>query len=185
MDIAAPSPIAIRQAVRGDAQALADLDKDAFGPEVAWRLDSFQSALASPSSDAQLALLGDKPVGYVLMRYGNGAVNVDSLGVSSAARGHKIGERLLLGGLEKAAENGCSQVTLQVENGNAPAEKLYAKYGFQPTKILPGYYHGKDGTEMTLPELQSAQKQEFLAQRHAELKAALGSFPQSKVTITG
>ena len=177
--------LSIRQANVQDAPAIAELDKGAFGPEVAWPVDSFRAALSDSSSDAQLALLDDKPVGYVLLNYGGAQPNVDSIAVSAEARGHKIGERLLLGGLERAAQRGCPSVTLQVEQGNAPAEKLYAKYGFVPSKILPGYYHGKDGTEMTLAELQSARNKAFLAERHTELLAAMGSFPQSKVTVSG
>lgn len=184
MQISAASRLLIRQATLADARAIVKLDRGAFEPRLALSLFACQEELKKSSNDAQLALVDDIPVGYLLLRYQSDTVNVDSIAVSAEARGQKIGERLLLGGLERASKRGCSSVTLQVETGNEAAEKLYAKYGFEPTKSLPGYYFGKDGTQMTLAELQSPRHQAFLAARDRELLAGLGSFPTSLSTIS-
>lgn len=157
---------------QSDAPTLARLDQNAFGADQAWPVDQFEAALRDPASEGELAMGDQKAVGYSLWRYGRATVNLDSLAVSSEARGQKIGERLLLRGLERAVEKGCQVATLQVEKGNTPAEKLYEKYGFVPTKILTGYYYGNDGVEMQLKDLQGAGK-ELLEER----KALLGSFP--------
>ena len=176
--------ISFKPARLQDAPALAKLDKDAFGAE-AWPLDSFQSALQNPSQEAELAVADGKTLGYVLMNYDREAPTtacVDSLAVSSEARGQKLGEQLLLRGLETAAHKGFREVQLEVEQGNLPAEKLYEKYGFVPTAVLSGYYHGKDGTQMKLKDLQGAGS-ELLAQRRRELAEKLGGIPSHTWTI--
>ena len=73
---------------------------------------------------------------------------------------------------------------LEVEQGNLPAEKLYEKYGFVPTAVLSGYYHGKDGTQMTLKDLQGAGSS-LLAQRRRELAEKLGGIPSHTFTTQG
>jgi len=169
-----------------DAPALAKLDKDAFGAE-AWPQESFQSALSDPRQEVEKAMSEDKMVGYLLMNFrrgGSSTACVDSLAVSSEARGQKLGEQLLLRGLETAANKGYSEVQLEVEKGNAPAEKLYEKYGFVPTAVLSGYYHGNDGTQMKLKDLQGVGK-ELLAQRRQELIAKLGSIPSHTFATQG
>ena len=168
-----------------DAPALAKLDKDSFGAE-AWPLDSFQSALRNPLQETEMAMGDGKMVGYVLMNYQReapGTACVDSLAVSPDARGQKLGEQLLLRGLETAAHKGFKEVQLEVEKGNAPAEKLYEKYGFVPTAVLSGYYHGKDGTQMKLKDLQGSGSQ-LLAQRRQELAEKLGGIPSHTFTTT-
>lgn len=178
--------ISFRPAQCQDAPALAKLDKDSFGAE-AWPLDSFQSALQNPSQEAELAVADGKTLGYVLMNYQRAAPTtacVDSLAVSPDARGQKLGEQLLLRGLETAAHKGFQEVQLEVEKGNLPAEKLYEKYGFVPTAILSGYYHGKDGTRMKLQDLQGAGST-LLAQRRQELAEKLGGIPSHTFTTQG
>jgi ribosomal-protein-alanine N-acetyltransferase len=175
--------ISFRPARLQDAPALAKLDKDSFGAE-AWPLDSFQDALQNPRQQAELAVADGKSLGYLLMNYQREAPDtacVDSLAVSPDARGQKLGEHLLLRGLETAAHKGFQQVQLEVEKGNLPAEKLYEKYGFVPTGVLSGYYHGRDGTQMTLKDLQGAGT-EMLAQRRQELAEKLGGIPSQTWT---
>ncbi|MBS2036780.1 GNAT family N-acetyltransferase [bacterium] len=161
-----------------DAPTLARLDKESFGA-MAWPEDSFRSALRNPLQETEMAVADGKTLGYVLMNYQREAPStacVDSLAVSPDARGQKLGEQLLLRGLETAANKGFQEVQLEVEKGNAPAEKLYEKYGFVPTGLLSGYYNGKDGTQMKLKDLQGTGAQ-LLAQRRQELAEKLGGIP--------
>ena len=51
-----------------------------------------------------------------------------------------IGRRLLEALLDEAAQRGARQVLLEVAVDNAPAQKLYAQYGFEAVGIRRGYY---------------------------------------------
>jgi ribosomal protein S18 acetylase RimI-like enzyme len=105
-----------------------------------------------------VAKSGDSLLGYV--QYTGHieiptAANIDVLMVVPEAQGRKVGEELLLNALEKISALGYPEVRLQIEDGNAGAEKLYQKYGFVPAKVLSAYYphvsgQMKDGKEMSL-----------------------------------
>lgn len=171
--------IEFRRAVPSDMGRLYPLEKEAF-PDAAWPADVFEEALHDPNNEFTMALRGDRLVGYSLVDHSvPEIVKVNSLAVAKDTRGQKIGEQLLLHSLEDGQAHGCLKATLEVEQGNVPAEKLYAKYGFVPTGILTGYYGpGRDGTEMELKDLKSAP----LQTRRAELQAALSSFPSKHFT---
>ncbi|CAN0028128.1 unnamed protein product [Phaeothamnion confervicola] len=157
---------------------MTDLDANAFEPGIAWPLERFQESMSDPTHEAEIAYLGQKPAGYMIVHYEpNQEVYVASLAVSSDARGHKLGEKLLLGGLSRAAQRGCETATLHVEIGNTPAEHLYDKYGFVPTGFLSQHYNGRDGKVMTLANLQSPQNRAFLQDRQQALRAEMGGFP--------
>lgn len=173
--------ISFRPATSRDLDSIYQVEKRAF-PEQAWPKDAFVSALSDPGNEFRLAESGQRPLGYILLDKGSkgpGTTRVNSLGVDPDTRGQKIGEQLFLWALERSSELGANRVELEVEIGNAPAEKLYAKYGFAPTKILSGYYGpGKDGQEMVLEDLQN--RKDELRQKREALLAALGGFPSAQ-----
>lgn len=175
------------QARPADLERLYPVELNAF-PEQAWPKDAFAGALADPGSEFQMAVNeSGRPLGYVLLNYARGGADtvcVDSLAVSSEARGQKLGEQLLLLGIAKAVARGADKMTLEVEKGNVPAEALYAKYGFVPSRTLSGYYPGgKDGSEMQLRNLQSPEVQGQLARRREQLAERLGKLP-SQLFVT-
>lgn len=176
------------QARPADLERLYPVELNAF-PEQAWPKDAFQSALSDPGSEFQMAVDGaDRPLGYVLLNYaraGSDTACVDSLAVSTEARGQKLGEQLLLLGIDKAVARGANTLLLEVEKGNAPAESLYAKYGFVPTRTLVGYYQGNDGHEMQLQNLQSPEVLSELAKRRQQLAEKLGKMPSQLFVTKG
>ena len=126
-------------------------------------------------AEIHMAASGSKPLGYIQADFvtaGKKVANIDTLVVLPEARGRKIGEKLLLAALEKAAAKDCKEVTLQVEEGNAGAERLYEKYGFQPSKMLVGYFPQIDGTTVDGKELRlklNSEARNLLVQRRQEL----------------
>jgi ribosomal protein S18 acetylase RimI-like enzyme len=60
-----------------------------------------------------------------------GSVELVYLGLSPALRGQRLGQRLIELGLESALRTDATQVTCAVDLRNAPAQKLYARLGFQ------------------------------------------------------
>jgi ribosomal-protein-alanine N-acetyltransferase len=65
---------------------------------------------------------------------------VQNIGVRPDAQRRGIGRRLLEALLAEATRRGVRQVLLEVAVDNAPAQKLYAQFGFEAVGIRRGYY---------------------------------------------
>ncbi|MBO9534944.1 MAG: GNAT family N-acetyltransferase [Solirubrobacteraceae bacterium] len=84
-----------------------------------------------------LARAGEQPLGVCVVQLGYSTFaaqprwNVHDLAVVPEARGLGIGRRLLEAVLAAATDAGCSAVSLEVRQDNAPARHLYASLGFE------------------------------------------------------
>ena len=65
---------------------------------------------------------------------------VQNIAVRRDAQRRGIGRVLLEALLAEAARRGARSTLLEVAADNAPAQKLYATYGFEPIGIRRGYY---------------------------------------------
>ena len=86
-----------------------------------------------------LVALNDKrPVGvaYVsftwTLEHGGKSAWLEELYVVPDQRDRGIGRAMLQGVLQRARENGCAAVDLEVDTQHARAERLYAREGFKP-----------------------------------------------------
>ncbi len=66
--------------------------------------------------------------------------HICTLGVHPAWRQHGVGELLLSTMIREAAGLKAGVVTLEVRVSNAPAQRLYEKYGFATVGLRKGYY---------------------------------------------
>jgi ribosomal protein S18 acetylase RimI-like enzyme len=96
-----------------------------------------QRLLADDNTDFLLgAIDGGPPSGVCALRYRYGlwmdALDccLEDVYVEDAARGHGLGEALVVAGLERARERGCRRIELDVNEENKPALALYEKLGF-------------------------------------------------------
>uniref|UniRef100_UPI000690F550 GNAT family N-acetyltransferase n=1 Tax=Kitasatospora sp. MBT63 TaxID=1444768 RepID=UPI000690F550 len=81
-----------------------------------------------------VAELDGEPRGLVgLVTAGEGETELVSMWVHPQARGLGVGDRLVRAAIERAEELGRPAVRLWVAEGNAPAERLYARHGFHRT----------------------------------------------------
>ncbi len=66
-----------------------------------------------------------------------------------------IGERLLVEALTSARAEGAKRAFLEVREGNAAAQSMYLKYGFEVTGLRPKYYrdNGENALLMTRENL--------------------------------
>jgi ribosomal-protein-alanine N-acetyltransferase len=66
--------------------------------------------------------------------------HITNVAVHPAFRGRKLGEKICVSLLEKAAERGAMRATLEVRVSNIRAQSLYVKLGFYSVGLRPGYY---------------------------------------------
>ncbi|WP_433224301.1 ribosomal protein S18-alanine N-acetyltransferase [Dactylosporangium sp. CS-047395] len=121
-------------------EELLPIEDELFGEE-RWSAGMFWNELAS-GHHYLVALDADASVlGYAgLAVAGPDEAWVQNLGVRTSAQRRGIGRRLLEALLAEAARRGAKQVLLEVAVDNAPAQRLYAEYGFEAVGIRRGYY---------------------------------------------
>ena len=136
-----PAPVLARMRWWHIAQ-LMPLEQALFAPEP-WSERLFWSELGQLDTRHYLvALAGADVVGYAgLCDYPDEAL-VQTLAVAPAAQGSGLGSRLLLALLEEAGRRRQRTVSLEVRADNLPAQRLYARHGFERTGVRRGYYAG-------------------------------------------
>jgi ribosomal-protein-alanine N-acetyltransferase len=128
----------IRPAVRGDAPALAALERRCFGDP--WSESAFREALESPWGSGVVAEGPRGVVGYLVAREAGGSGEVLNLAVAPEARRRGVGRALLEAGIDAMAAHGVDEVYLEVRESNRSAQALYLGYGFRPVGQRRAYY---------------------------------------------
>lgn len=96
-----------------------------------------------PHAFSVLAFIGGEPVGLVNCFEGFSTfacrplVNVHDVMVIASARGLGISQKMLVKVEEIARQRGCCKITLEVLEGNAPAQGAYRKLGFADYQLDP------------------------------------------------
>jgi GNAT superfamily N-acetyltransferase len=99
------------------------------------------SLAARPWAHALLAFVDGQPAGLAIYFEGFSTfackplVNLHDFMVSEEFRGRGVGKRLLLALEERARGMGCCKMTLEVLEGNGPAQGLYRKMGFEGYRL--------------------------------------------------
>lgn len=115
------------------------IEEDLFGPEK-WSAAMFWNELAT-GQFYLAALDGDSVVGYAGLSVVDEHESwVQNIAVRRDFQRHGLGRRLLEALLAEAARRGARKTLLEVAVDNAPAQRLYASYDFEPVGIRRGYY---------------------------------------------
>jgi len=125
-------------------QTLAMLNEYASGPMggnsplPAYAQQNLIAELARrPTAHALLARVDGQPAGVAIYLEGFSTfacrplINLHDLGVSPRFQGQGVGKQLLHALEERARQMGCCKITLEVLEGNAVAQGLYRKSGFE------------------------------------------------------
>jgi ribosomal-protein-alanine N-acetyltransferase len=142
---------ALLDARLSDAAALAALHAAAF--RHGWSEAEVERLLADHSVLCHLARAsgGSGPVvGFVIGRVVEDESEILMVAVAPAERGRGLAGRLIARHLGRLAARGVQHVFLEVDEGNDPALKLYARAGFVKVGRRPGYYTGPDGNAAAL-----------------------------------
>jgi [ribosomal protein S18]-alanine N-acetyltransferase len=117
---------------------LLPIEADLFGVEQ-WSAAMFWNELAN--GNFYLVAEVDGGIGgYAGLSVADTEAWVQNIAVRRDLQRHGIGRRLLEALLTEAARRGTSTVLLEVAVDNAPAQRLYAEYGFETVGVRRGYY---------------------------------------------
>lgn len=115
------------------------IEADLFGAEQ-WSAGMFWNELANGHYYVVVRDDAGAVVGYAGLALQPGEAWVQNIAVRRDAQRRGIGRTLLEAVLGEAARRGARKTLLEVAVDNAPAQKLYAEYGFEPVGIRRGYY---------------------------------------------
>lgn len=119
-----------------------------------WTAAMFWSELAgAPGTRTYYAAVeGERLIGYAGLSAAGTDADVLTVAVAPEAQGGGLGSRLVDALLDDAARRDCSRVTLEVRADNDPAQRLYARHGFERIATRRGYYP-PDGTDAIVMQL--------------------------------
>jgi ribosomal protein S18 acetylase RimI-like enzyme len=142
---ATASDIRLRPAEAADLDALVDLENRVFDTDRLTRR-GFRRFLASGSAELIVATEDDKLAGYALLlfRPNSSIARLYSIAVAPQAAGKGVGPVLLAAAEEAARKRDCTQLRLEVHEGNARAIARYRKSGYDLFGRHLNYYddHG-------------------------------------------
>ena len=138
-------PLPVRHPMPDDLTTLAELMLDAYrdtvdyegeGPaEALNEVSSYFDGAASPLLDCSFVALADgSPVAACLLCLSAGEPLVAYVYTAAAWKGRGLATALLQQSINAVAAHGYPTVALWVTVGNEPAERVYAKLGFQASQ---------------------------------------------------
>jgi ribosomal protein S18 acetylase RimI-like enzyme len=134
-------PWLVRPAGRDDAEILARLESEAFGP-ASWGAESVQRGLGAPLVSALLVcrLVDLPPEGFALWRRLVDEGELLSIGVKRGSRRLGAADALMDAVIADAGAEGLGAVVLEVDAANLAARALYAKHDFRKVGERRAYY---------------------------------------------
>jgi len=153
-----PSTVVVREARRGDADAIVDIDRLVQTPAVSPGDPPDPSQPGDPfgahgPGDTQVAVVDDVVMGYVVLgrptplRANRHVWTIQGLAVHPDGQGRGIGRMLVGAAVDEARRRGGTRVTLRVLGGNVGARRLYEATGFVVEGVLVGEFV-LDGVEV-------------------------------------
>jgi len=134
---------ALSEATTRDAAAIATLHGKSF--HGGWSDGEIESLLLDRNVIAHRAMVGRGLVGFILSRMAIDEAEILSVAIVPARRGRGLSRRLLDLHLRRLAGIGVHRVFLEVDEGNLPARKLYARAGFRDVGRREAYYSDQRG----------------------------------------
>jgi ribosomal-protein-alanine N-acetyltransferase len=102
---------------------------------------SNRAYLLAESDDGRLLGYG----GFLLVE---DDAHITTLAVGEAARGNRLGTRIMLALVNAALLRSARHLTLEVRVSNTAAQALYRRFGFAPVGLRKNYYRNEDAMVM-------------------------------------
>jgi len=130
--------ITIRRMAENDLDLVSAIEKEVFTDP--WSLDAFKVDLNNKMACPMVAEFEKKIVGYTNIYIVAGEVQIGNFAVAPGYRKRGVGRQLMNEIFEKASENDCHTIFLEVRESNVPAMELYKSYGFISAGKRKDYY---------------------------------------------
>ena len=107
-----------------------------------WNISTFENELKNQNSKYIKAALNNEIVGFAGIWKSVDDIHITNIVTKKKYRKNGVGSMLLSKLIEYSKLNtGISSITLEVNNNNLPAIKLYEKYGFKNVGLRKKYYN--------------------------------------------
>lgn len=146
-DALLPEPYVAPLTDAAQGRAMARLHATAFARP--WDAHEFERMLCERSTHAHALWRAGTLQGFILSRQAADEAEILTVVLAPTARGGGLSHRLLREHLAALARARVAAVHLEVDEGNAPALKLYARHGFVRVGQRTGYYMKADGSRAT------------------------------------
>ncbi len=133
--------ITYREMIALDVPVLVGIEKDIY-PESPWSAAQFREELFGvPKTRKYIVALDDNEIiGYAGIALAGDVADIHTLTVLPAFRRRGIASQMLKELEEWATQKGIANFMLEMREGNAEAQRLYAKYGYQVISRRDNYY---------------------------------------------
>lgn len=105
-----------------------------------WNVNILKQELENPNSEYFVALENNEIVGFAGIWISVDDIHITNIVTKKDKRNHGIGSRLLEHLITVSCKKHLSSLTLEVNENNIPAIKLYEKYQFQKIGLRKNYY---------------------------------------------
>ncbi|MFV1998723.1 MAG: ribosomal protein S18-alanine N-acetyltransferase [Acidimicrobiia bacterium] len=151
--------VTIRSMLRDDIPAVAELEADIY-PQP-WSPRVFFDELSLENRRYLVATTADGVViGYCGLLIVEHDAHITTIAVAPGARGHHLGQRLMLALVDVAREAETRHLTLEVRVSNDGAQRLYERFGFDPVGRRKNYYADEDALVMWATDIDNEAYQE-------------------------
>lgn len=141
--------ITVRNLTPDDIPAIKEIEKKSF--KTLWPYDSFECEMNNSSSVFIGAFNDNSLVGYMGSWLIVDEAHITTVAVDPQHRGICLGKLLVWCMLEICIKRNCIWATLEVNDHNVPARKLYEYFGFKTISFRKDYYGiGEDAHIMLL-----------------------------------
>ena len=142
--------IAVRPAASRDLDAIAALEAASPGA-AGWTRAQFAEELDRPGCLLLAADLDGRLAGYAAARLMLGEAQLLTIAVRPEAARRGVGSSLVADLAQRAKNEGCAKLTLEVSERNAPARRLYERAGARVVGRRPKFYN--DGADALLMDI--------------------------------
>jgi len=143
MNASKAGAIVIRDAA--EAAVVAAIHAESF--DNPWSTEELAKLMAMPGASTLLALEGDEPLGFVLLRRAADEAEIISIGTRPFARRRGIAAKLIAQAAARLAALGVASLFIEAAGSNEAALALYAACGFIEAGRRRDYYERRGGRE--------------------------------------
>lgn len=141
--------IRLREYQPQDFDALCELDRVCFSPDIAYSRSEMRAYLKAPGADCVVAENDAGIAGFCITARGKRQAYIVTLDVAEALRKHGIGTALLAEAEKRLAAKGIRVIALDTATDNLSAIAFWQKHGYRKIGIRKGYYpNGRDAFAM-------------------------------------